>query len=1126
MKWNTLFLAEIRHWLTSPFFWLSYLLLLILPLVVFIGTLGVFDPGTTPDLPGRTLNAPLELYQFLHFFQPLLFVGAALVAGHGWYRDFQYRFHNLICTTPVSGFQYVSARAAASGTLVILWTTAPGLGLWAGEHWPGLPAAFLGEHHPRAYLDMYVFFLWPNGIMAAMVAFILVRRTRQIMPVFIGLVLFWVYQQLVSTGWGANAAWQIWLDPTGHTSLQQATQGWESGNTATNDLPLNRAILGNRLIWLGMSTVLFAVMNRRLPLGIRDGKGAGRRWVSLGRGLFSFSVVALLLIELSRRIWYYALMLAGLGLYIFVLNRTLHRPEIDLLPHMPLLVSAPLTLLSQVWLGMLILMAHHLAYMDDRSGMWPLIGATPVSNWRMLLGRLGALWIVAGILTLLSITVGIVSQWWLGPVPISPGSCLHYGLFLGSYLFIWATLSLSVQWLIRSPYPGLLIAASIWMLGEGMPAIGWPSPLWTVAGPSYVPYSDWLGFREAGTETMALRGFWMIVALGLAILSERVHDRGFREHRWFSLAFAKKRMSWSALVTLIILLCLASGSGYWLHERAQSAVAISNPDQTEYRDRYEPYTHLPQPTIQHLDLNLDFYPGESRFQAQGAYRLRNEEDAALDTIVVQMGYDEITEFHLSVPADTVKYDPDFRVLILRLEDPLPSGKEITALFYIQNRPNRIFDRYLQVTSPISFLGQDILPRFTLLAKADTLNPDQHYQGGDAGRITWSIRLSSEPDQSLLAPGKLTEEEVTPDRSYARFRSDQPGKLSLGFFSGRFRKSVADDSLEVWYHPRHEAMVPALHAAQRTGLEFLSTLFGPYGYAKNQVVAFPRALGTHATAYGQVLPLSEVRWWADTAADHFFLPGYMVMHELAHHWWGQQLLPARGPGATFLTESMAEYLSLRMLEKAYGEEALEYFLLLQRDRYLRGHRQAREEPPLIQVRAGQQYLAYAKGALTLRALAAYLGQDSLDQVMHRFMIEHCYGEAPYPTAEDWMNELLLITPDSLVPIVEERLERVLLHQATLHDVQIRSERKGISTLDMHLSFTKHDENDPNNRGAAEWLEIEALDEAGNPIARHRWWLSPGQHRIEWEVPDATVRIVLDPNLLLLEKDRSDNTFWLD
>ena len=216
MKWKTLYLAECRYWLTSPLFWLSYALLAVAPAIAFLGTLGVFDPGSSPGLSGRTLNAPLELYRFLHFFQPVLFAGAALITGHGWYRDFQYRFHDLIGATAISGLQYWSARSAASWTLVVLWTTGPGFGMWAAEHWPGLP---LGNHQPGAYLGIYATYLWPNVTMATMAAFLLVRWTREITPVIIGLVVFWVYQRVV----GLATDWTVWLDPTGHSALQRAT---------------------------------------------------------------------------------------------------------------------------------------------------------------------------------------------------------------------------------------------------------------------------------------------------------------------------------------------------------------------------------------------------------------------------------------------------------------------------------------------------------------------------------------------------------------------------------------------------------------------------------------------------------------------------------------------------------------------------------------------------------------------------------------------------------------------------------------------------------------------------------------------------------------------------------------
>jgi hypothetical protein len=68
----------------------------------------------------------------------------------------------------------------------------------------------------------------------------------------------------------------------------------------------------------------------------------------------------------------------------------------------------------------------------------------------------------------------------------------------------------------------------------------------------------------------------------------------------------------------------------------------------------------------------------------------------------------------------------------------------------------------------------------------------------------------------------------------------------------------------------------------------------------------------------------------------------------------------------------------------------------------------------------------------------------------------------------------------VPIVQERLERVLLHETTFDGVQIRNEHKGISTLDMQLSFTKHDENDPNYRDQRNGWRSKHIMRPENPL----------------------------------------------
>ena len=44
---------------------------------------------------------------------------------------------------------------------------------------------------------------------------------------------------------------------------------------------------------------------------------------------------------------------------------------------------------------------------------------------------------------------------------------------------------------------------------------------------------------------------------------------------------------------------------------------------------------------------------------------------------------------------------------------------------------------------------------------------------------------------------------------------------------------------------------------------------------------------------------------------------VAAHELTHQWWGNPVIPADMLGAKMLTESLAEYTALKVLEKEYG-----------------------------------------------------------------------------------------------------------------------------------------------------------------------------------------------------------------
>ena len=77
--------------------------------------------------------------------------------------------------------------------------------------------------------------------------------------------------------------------------------------------------------------------------------------------------------------------------------------------------------------------------------------------------------------------------------------------------------------------------------------------------------------------------------------------------------------------------------------------------------------------------------------------------------------------------------------------------------------------------------------------------------------------------------------------------------------------------------------------------------------------------------------------------------------MAHQWWGNQLIPADVLGARMLTESMAEYIALKVLEKEYGKGRMRQFLQLDLDLYLRGRgRESEQERPLMYAELDQDY----------------------------------------------------------------------------------------------------------------------------------------------------------------------------
>jgi ABC-2 type transport system permease protein len=87
----------------------------------------------------------------------------------------------------------------------------------------------------------------------------------------------------------------------------------------------------------------------------------------------------------------------------------------------------------------------------------------------------------------------------------------------------------------------------------------------------------------------------------------------------------------------------------------------------------------------------------------------------------------------------------------------------------------------------------------------------------------------------------------------------------------------------------------------------------------------------------------------------------------------------------LSETLAEYSALMVMQKKYGRDDMHTFLRHELDTYLRGREgEVRREPPLVLVQR-EPYVWYQKGGQIMYTLADYIGEDKVNAALRNFLI---------------------------------------------------------------------------------------------------------------------------------------------
>ena len=434
-------------------------------------------------------------------------------------------------------------------------------------------------------------------------------------------------------------------------------------------------------------------------------------------------------------------------------------------------------------------------------------------------------------------------------------------------------------------------------------------------------------------------------------------------------------------------------------------------------------------------------------------------------------------------------DTVFHFDIYYFEDPIKPGDSIELKINVKSKRNSIFKTKSSIKENGTFINnfsifpslgyspagelRDNKTRKKYKLPPNNLRPyptdstalNNTYISKDSDWIDFEATVSTSIDQTAIAPGYLQKKWTENDRNYFYYKMDSKILNFYAFNSAKYevKKEIWNGiSLEIYYHKPHTFNLDRMFKGMKASLEYNEKYFSPYQFKQLRIIEFPKTMGSFAQSFANTIPYSEgVGFIADVDEENdegVDYPFAITVHEVAHQWWAHQVIGADVLGATMLSESLSEYVSLKVLEHEHGKEKMRTFLKDALDTYLlsRTFEQKREKP--LMYNDGQTYIRYQKGSLVFYALSDYIGEEKLNKSLKKYVEKVKFQEAPYTTSIEMVNYIKEITPDSLQYVIKDMFETITLYKNKMVDARVKKLENGKYevTLDFEVSKYRNDE----------------------------------------------------------------------
>ncbi len=1046
---------EWRYQVKSPVFWVGCLIFFLLTFgATTVDTIQIGSRGNV------NVNAPFAIVQTLAIMSVFaVFVVVAMVAGTV-IRDDETGFAPILRSTRLGKGSYLSGRFMGSiaAALLVLATIPLAIAIGAAMPWQDAEKVgpFVAGHY---FYALFVFGL-PTLLITGAAFFALATATRSLMWTYVGAVAMLVLFS-VTRVWLRDMQHDTFAalsDPFGLSALAIGTKYWTAAERNTLLPPLSGLLLANRVLWIAIGAALFALAWRIFRFETRAGSAAAKPNVAeTTPALRSGPLPAPRADAATARAQLWALARFDMGyvfrspaffvlLFIGVINAGFSAWFVGefygsaSFPATRLMVQALQGAFAIMPIIIAIYYGGELVWRDRERRLHEIIDATAAPDWTHLLPKIVAIALVLSATSCVAVATGMSVQAIKGYTHFE---LVAYALWFVLPLVIGAlqlaVLSVFVQVLVPQKFLGWGVMLLYIVASVALASAGFEHNLYNYAGGPSVPLSDMNGMARFWVGQAWFQLYWSAFASLLGVLAYALWRRGTTTELRPRLASLPRRLHGGALAlgSLALLTFIGSGAFIFYNTNLQNRYQTT-PEREKLLAEAEkellPFENVPLPRISAVTLDVQLFPREARAVTSGRYTIVNRTDQPIEQLHVNWG-ERLKIDQLAIAGAVLeKQYTHYPYRIYRLQPAMQAGetREMRFVTTLEERgfpngapltrlvDNGSFVNNAEITPNLGMQRDGLLSDRAKRRKyglpADLRPPKLEDESGRARSVfsaasDWvdaDITVTTDADQTPIAPGYTVSDTVAGGRRTVHFKPDAPINHFFSIQSARYevrRDKAGTTDLAVYYHPGHEYNVERMVKAMQVSLALFNEQFSPYQFRQARILEFP-SYARFAQSFANTIPYSEDIGFLTKLGDDdkIDVVTYVTAHEIAHQWWGHQLVPSHQQGATMLVESFAQYSALLVMERMYGREQMRKFLKYELDRYLRQRGgEAVEELPLARVE-NQPYIHYQKGSLVMYWLKEVVGEDRVNRALAQLLRQYAFKAAPYPNTLDFLRLL--------------------------------------------------------------------------------------------------------------------------